>query len=306
MAFIIIDLEFNNLVDIKKYNPDIYEKNPYLEDIEIENEIIEIGAIKLDNYMKPIKEIKTFIKPTVIKVLNPKVAEITHITEENLESGVRFFEGMDMLKGLVDEGDIICSWAKDDIIHIINNSIYHEYKDLKWLENYLDIQEYSTKILGKKKSISLKAALDEFKIKVDNDKLHDALNDAIYTSLVFKRIYNFRAVKGYIIKDIFNMPALEIKNLNEYEPDKSKIGDKCPKCGIRIELEEELIPIKWRYMSIGACTKCKNKVLNEVILKKSISENVVYKEVATIIDEIDYIKYLDRFKKIKLKLNKTV
>lgn len=302
MAFIIIDLEFNNLEDIKKYNDDIYEENLCVNDIE--NEIIQIGAIKLDNYMKPIKEIKTFIKPTVIKKLNPKVAEITHITDEDLNSGVDFFEGMDMLKDLVDEGDIICSWAKDDIIHIIKNSTYHGYKELDWLENYLDIQEYSTKILGKKKSLSLKAALEEFKIKVDNNKLHDALNDAIYTYLVFKRIYNFRAVKGYIVKDIFNMPALELKDLNDYEPDKSIIEDKCPKCGLRIELEEELVPIKWRYMSLGMCKKCKNKVLNEIIIKKSISENFVYKEVGTIIDEIDYLKYLDRIRKMKLKLIK--
>lgn len=304
MAFVIIDLEFNNLVDIKKYLPNIYEDNPYLKNLDIDNEIIEIGAIKLDNYMKPIKEVKAFIKPSIIKILNPKISEITNITEKDLELGIEFVEGMDMIKSLVDEGDIVCSWAKDDIIHIIRNSNYHGYKDLSWLKNYLDIQEYSTKILGKKKSLSLKNALEEFKIKMDNNTLHDALNDAVYTSLVFKRIYNLKAVKGYIIKDVFNMPALEVQNLKEYKVDETKIFDKCPKCGIKIELEEKLIPFKWRYISIGMCTKCKNKILNEVILKKSIVGNVVYKEIATIIDEIDYVKYSDKIKKLKTKLGK--
>ena len=49
--------------------------------------------------------------------------------------------------------------------------------------------------------LSLKNALDELKIKVDKSKLHDALNDANYTAEVFKRLYNNKIVKNYIVKD---------------------------------------------------------------------------------------------------------
>lgn len=303
MAFIIIDLEFNNLEDIKKYRPNIFDENPELKEVELDNEIIEIGAIKLDNYMQSIKEYKAYIKPSVIKVLNPKISEITNIQEEDLEQGISFREGMDGLKELIDEGDIICSWAKDDIIEIINNAIYHKYEDLSWLALYLDIQEYSTKILGKKKSLSLKHALDELKIKVDTTKLHDALNDAIYTSFVFKRIYNSRAVKNYMIKDIYNMPALEIKNLNEYKIDKSKVSQKCPKCKVSIDLEYELIPLKWRFVSLGTCPKCRNKLINELIIKRTFSNEEIYKESYSFLDEIEYINYCDKVKKAIMKLN---
>ncbi len=167
MAFIIIDLEFNNLNGINKYYPDIFNENPDLKDIQIENEIIEIGAIKLDKYMKPLGEYKAYIKPSIIPVLNPKVLEITKISKEDLDSGISFEEGMDGLRSLIDEDDIICSWAKDDIIEIMSNAIYHKYEDLKWLKNYLDIQEYSTKILAHKNSLSLKNALEELKIRID-------------------------------------------------------------------------------------------------------------------------------------------
>ena len=47
----------------------------------------------------------------------------------------------------------------------------------RWINNYLDIQEYVTKILGFRKSLSLKNALKALKIKVNEDSLHDALND---------------------------------------------------------------------------------------------------------------------------------
>ncbi|MDU5106922.1 3'-5' exonuclease [Clostridium sp.] len=302
MAFIIIDLEFNNLEGIHKYYPDIFTKYPSLENIDLDNEIIEIGAIKLDNYMKPLNEFKAYIKPSVIPILNPKISEITGITNTDLENGLSFQEGIQKLSELIDEGDIICSWAKDDIIEIINNAIHYKYDNLDWLENYLDLQEYSTKILGKKKSLSLKSALEEFKIKVDSSKLHDALNDAVYTAEVFKRIYNSRVLKNYIIKDIYNMPAMDIKNLAEYKLDISKLQCKCPKCNLDIDFEYDFIPMKWRFIAIGKCKKCNNKIIDEVIVKQSFSGQEVYNEIATIIDEIEYINYSYKFKRVKNKL----
>lgn len=291
MAFIIIDLEFNNLNGISKYYPDIFNENPDLKDITIENEIIEIGAIKLDKYMKPLGEYKAHIKPSIIPVLNPKVLEITKISKEDLDSGISFEEGMDGLRALIDEEDIICSWAKDDIIEIISNAVYHKYEDLKWLKNYLDIQEYSTKILAHKKSLSLKNALEELKIRIDPSKLHDALNDAVYTSYVFKRIYNSRIIKNYVIKDVYNMPALEVKNLQEYTLDENKVMEICPKCKVGVAIEYPLKPINWRFLSLGICPKCNRKVVNEVVVKKTFSGEEVYKETSTIVNEVEYINY---------------
>lgn len=297
MAFIIIDLEFNNLNGINKYYPDIFNKNPYLKDIQIENEIIEIGAIKLDKYMKPLGQYKAYIKPSIIPILNPKVLEITKISKEDLEAGISFEEGMDGLRKLIDEDDIICSWAKDDITEIISNAVYHKYNNLEWLKNYLDIQEYSTKILAHKKSLSLKNALEELKIRIDPDKLHDALNDAVYTSYVLKRIYNSRIIKNYVIKDVYNMPALEVKNLQEYTLDETKVLEVCPKCKVNVDIEYPLRPISWRFLSIGICPKCNSKVINEVVIKKTFTGEEVYKEVSTIVNEIEYINYTYKMNK---------
>ncbi|MBS5939453.1 3'-5' exonuclease [Clostridium sp.] len=305
MAFIVIDLEFNNLEGIHRYYPNIFSEKPELKSLELDNEIIEIGAIKLDNYMKPLKEFKAYIKPEVIPILNPKISEITNITEDDLKDGLTFEEGIEKLQELIDEGDIICSWAKDDIIEIINNAVFFKYNNLNWLKNYLDLQEYSTKILGKKKSLSLKSALDELKIKVDNSKLHDALNDAVYTSEVFKRIYNSRVLKNYIIKDIYNMPAVDIENINEYKLDREKIIAKCPRCNVNLEIEHDFVPLKWRFLSIGKCPKCNNRVVNEIVVKKTFSGEEVYKEVSTIVDEIEYMNYNYKVKKVDNKLIKS-
>lgn len=296
MAFIIMDLEFNNLSGIHKYYPNIYNEIPNLKHLDLVNEIIEIGAVKLDIYMKPIKELKVYIKPSVIPVINPKILEITKIDRKNLEQGVTFEEGINKLKDMVDEDDIICSWAKDDVAEIIRNSKHFNYNDLSWIKRYLDIQEYATKILAQKKILSLKNALQHLKIKVDGEKLHDALNDAIYTSYVFKNIYNSRAVKNYIVEDIFKMPALEVKELGNVNIDYSKIKQACPKCNRRMEVEYSFKIIGWRFVGLGICSRCHNKVLQEIIVKKSLSGDLIYNEVSTVIDEFEYLKYENRLR----------
>ena len=294
MAFIIIDLEFNNLSEIHKYYPKIYDDMPELKELDLVNEIIELGAIKVDMYMKPLKKLKVYIKPSVIPVINPKILEITNIEKEQLENGVSFEEGLDKLKAMVDKGDILCSWAKDDIVEIIKNANHHGYKDLGWIENYLDIQEYATKILGKKNILSLKNALQQLKISYDENKLHDALNDSIYTLNVFKNIYNARAIKQYIVKDIFNMPALEVKSLQNVKLDYSRINQVCPKCNKNLEVQYDFVNLGWRFVSICTCPKCKNRILGELIVKKNFTGEFIYREVYTIIDEVEFLKYENR------------
>ncbi|WP_304681260.1 3'-5' exonuclease [uncultured Clostridium sp.] len=296
MAFIIIDLEFNNLSGIHKCIPNVYNEYPNLKKLDLSNEIIEIGAVKLDSHMQPCEELKVFIKPSVIPVINPKILDITKINIKDIENGVHFIEGLNKLKCMVNEGDIICSWAKDDIVEIIKNANYYGYSDLSWIKNYLDIQEYVTKILGYKKSLSLKNALKALKIKVNEGTLHDALNDAIYTAHVFKNLYNSRAIKKYIIEDVYNMPALEVTSLDGIELNYDKINQMCPKCQKKIEVDYPFSPVGWRFISLGTCTKCNSRILNELIVRKSLCGEEIYKEVATVIDEYDYLRYENKLK----------
>lgn len=293
MGYIIIDLEFNNLKNITKYYENFFETYGSFNSIDLENEIIEIGAVKVDKYMKPISEFREYIKPTIFPVINPVVTEITKIDMDILnEKGIAFDEAMDKLRDMFEEGDVLCSWAKDDVAELIINSHYFRYNDLRWLNEYLDIQEYVSKMLAHKKALGLKSALDELKIKVDDTKLHDALNDAKYTVEVFRRMYNSRIIKNYIVSDIYNMPAIHINNLDEISIDESKLMLKCPKCGKRVELETPMKLLNWRFAAVGSCTKCKSNVLCEVIVKKTLQGERGYNEVYSILKNEVYLGYV--------------
>lgn len=293
MGYIIIDLEFNNLKNITNYNKEFFEIYGDFKDIGLENEIIEIGAIKVDKYMKPISEIREYIKPKIFPLINPIVTEITKIDDEILnEKGISFEDAINKLKDMFEEGDVLCSWAKDDIAELIINANYYNFNDLRWLNKYLDIQEYVTKVLGHKKALGLKAALDELKIKVDDSKLHDALNDAKYTVEVFKRVYNSRVVNNYIVKDIYNMPAIHVSNLDNVEIDENNLTLQCPKCGKKVELETPIKLLNWRFAAVGTCQKCNSNVLCEVIIKKTLQGEEKYTEVNSILKNERYLDYI--------------
>lgn len=298
MGFIIIDLEFNNMQNITRYFPNIYHEYTYLRQLTVQNEIIEIGAVKLDKFMKKTDEYKAYIRPSIFNVLNPKITEITGIKEEQLIGGVSFEEAMDGLEDFVEEDNIICSWATDDIVEIISNSNYHNYKSIQWIKKYLDIQDYCTKMLGHKKALGLKSALEELKIKLDKKKLHDALNDANYAADVFKRLYNGKMVKNYIVDDVYNMPSIRVKDLKNYNVNDINVDFKCPKCINNVDVEYPLALFNWRFLSMGNCPKCNNKLLQEIIVKKTLTGEITYKNMVSSLDDIDYMNFAYKFKRI--------
>lgn len=296
MGYVIVDLEFNNLTNITKYHPGYFEDHGNLKDIDFDNEIIEIGAIKLDKYMNQTDELKVFIKPTIFADLNPKITEITHITEDMLKEGEDFYDAITKLKDFVGQ-DILCSWAKDDVAELIKNARYHKYDIQTWLGDYIDLQEYCSRMLAKKKSLSLRNAVEELKINVENEKLHDALYDCICTAKVFKRLYNARSVKNFVIKNVYNAAVFSAKNIEDRVIDKHKLNYKCPHCGNELTVEEEFKYFGWRFISLCVCSRCKSKVLKEVIIKESLTGQEMYNEINTVLDDTAYLRYNYKFEK---------
>lgn len=297
MGYVIVDLEFNNLSSITKYYPKFYDENKELRNINLDNEIIEIGAIKLDKYMNEVDTFKVFIKPVVFTSMNPKITEITHITDNMLKEGKSFTEAMDEFVKFVDKDNILCSWAKDDIAGIIKNALYHEYDIEPYLDKYIDLQEYCTKMLAKKKSLSLKNAIEELKINISNDKLHDALYDSICTAKVFKRLYNSRGIKKFIIEDVYNAHVFAVKGLRDRVLDFSKIDMKCPHCGMELKIYHDFRLMNWRFAALCVCSKCNSKILKEVKVIESLKGEELYSEVNTFLNEDQFLSFYYKLEK---------
>ncbi len=77
MNFIIFDLEWNNAYS--------YAKKGFM------NEIIEIGAVKLNNKLETVDTFKQLVMPKLTKKLSGRCKNLTNITNEELKETVFLF-----------------------------------------------------------------------------------------------------------------------------------------------------------------------------------------------------------------------
>jgi DNA polymerase III epsilon subunit-like protein len=298
MNFVIIDLEFNNTKGLEKYFPELMEREEIAANTECPNEVIQIGAIKLDKNLKLIDSFDAYVKLVVYKIFNPEIKKLTGIRDEDLEEGVNFIDLIELLGAFIDEDSILCSWAKDDITEIIRNCNYHKYYDIHWIKEYIDLQEYFTKVLGLKEALGLKKALKRFNIRHEEEKLHNALYDAVCTGEVFKKLYNPRVLKPYIMKDVYNTPVIYIADYENLKVDENKMNICCPKCKSTVELEIPFEQHKWKFRSFGQCSCCNSKLEVEIAIRKNLKGEHVYANSERIISESKYSELYYRYKYI--------
>lgn len=192
MNYIIFDLEFN-------------QKHPDNKDIAAPNltfEIIQIGAVKLNEDFNIIGEFNELVKPTVYSTIHPYVEKLTGITIDKVNPCSKFPEVFSRFLDFIgDENYTVVVWGNGDLRELYRNMKFYNIPKDKFNFKYIDIQSYASTYFKYQKGnkIGLKAAIDLLQIK-SNKTFHNALNDAFYTSEIFKVLYNKKIkVKSYKI-----------------------------------------------------------------------------------------------------------
>jgi len=185
MNYIVFDLEFNQGYNFSKEPKNTIDpKCPF--------EIIQIGAIKLNDNLETIGTLDILVKPQIYPTLNPFVKELTGITMDELEKGTSFKEMYEnFLKFIKTDKSVLCVWGVTDIKELFRNIEYYELDALLVPTEYINIQSYASASLNCKKGINigLGNATELLGVPIKN-KFHNALNDAYYTAEVLKKIYN--------------------------------------------------------------------------------------------------------------------
>jgi len=150
-------------------------------------EIVEIGAIKLNEKRQKIGEFSRLIKPQVHTQMHKITGKLIHLSMEDLENGDSFVDvAADFLKWC-GEDYIFCSWGPLDLREFQCNL---DFFGLPLLSDrplaFFDVQKlYSLSFDDGKSRVSLSTAAEERNIKLDYP-FHRALADAAYTAEVFK------------------------------------------------------------------------------------------------------------------------
>jgi inhibitor of KinA sporulation pathway (predicted exonuclease) len=183
MNYVIFDLEFNQAWDFKENVSQINPKCPF--------EIIQIGALKLDESFQLISTFDSLVKPELYTSVHPFVKQLTGITEENLATAKTFKEIYKEFSHFISNESILCVWGTMDIKELLRNTRFHKLDISIIPKTYINVQLYASKYLHYPKGINvgLRNAVELLNIPI-RSSFHDAFNDSCYTTEIFKRIYN--------------------------------------------------------------------------------------------------------------------
>lgn len=194
MLYIVLDLEWNQC----PYGKEKENKNlPF--------EIIEIGAVRLDENLQTEDTFEAVIRPKVYKELHYMSKEVTKMTRKDLNKGRSFPNVMnDFLKWCGKEY-IFCTWGNVDLIELQRNMEFFHVQPLPTPVYYLDIQKlFSIQYEDGKTRRSLQWAVEFLKLPTDVP-YHRADADAHYTAEVMKQL-NFEVMKQWVSVDYYRPP----------------------------------------------------------------------------------------------------
>ena len=260
MNYIVFDLEFNQGYNFTKETKSAIDpKCPF--------EIIQIGAIKLNDNFETISTLDMFVKPEIYTTLNPFVKRLTGLTMDELNTGKSFKEMYEVFSDfIISNRSVLCVWGVADIAELFRNITYYELDATNVPTEYINIQSYASKKLNCEKGINigLGNAAKLLNIPIEN-QFHNALNDAYYTAEVFKKIYTKK-----IKTSLYNPNKLKRAtrlNTENYKTDFSNLMNQFEKMFNREMSIDEKSIIKLAYI-MGKTNQFQIKIDQDPIPKK--------------------------------------
>jgi DNA polymerase III epsilon subunit-like protein len=262
MNYVILDLEWNQSSSGKE---EVCKILPF--------EIIEIGAIKLDDNRRITDQFSQLIKPQIYHEMHQITGRLIHLRMEQLEQGMLFPEAMERFRKWCGEDFIFCTWGPLDLVELQRNIRYYGLEPLSdGPFKYLDVQKlFSFAYEDRRARRTLEYAIDFLDIEKDVP-FHRAFGDAYYTAKVLERL-DENVLSNYSF-DVFHLPKNKDSEIhvvfNDYAKyisrgfadktqilgDRAIMGTRCYLCGKAIRRK-----IRWftpngkHYYSVSYCDK---------------------------------------------------
>ncbi|WP_127579184.1 3'-5' exonuclease [Paenibacillus koleovorans] len=191
MDYIILDIEFNG----RKFAS------------ELPMEVLEIGAVRLDEQLRVVDEFSCLIRPLYFAKLNSFIKKKTGIPQEGIDRAERFPKVIQAFIDWLSRSDkyMLVTWGGEDMKRIVQDTRLHKLDDTLWLQaDYYDLLKGYLRFKQLKNDVSVEAAMLELGIESDGTA-HRALEDAKMTAEVFRRVFpslHFEEAQRY--RDVFS------------------------------------------------------------------------------------------------------
>lgn len=252
MNHIVMDLEWNQA---------LFRENTVHEPVTLHGEIIQIGAVKLDDKFNIADSFKIIIKPKHYRILNKHIEKLTGITQYQLEHGVPFPEAIKKFRAFCGRHCVLMIWGSDDIAILRDNLLIHGM-DTDWLPKYYNLQVmFNEQVSGETRQWSLEDAMTA--MMIENDlAAHDALNDASNTAKIVQKLdmktgmgnYEQSSVRmQYCVSHSQTTKFSGFESLEDAFSCRDALRSNCPVCSKKMPMQKWIGNIYTRKVTVLRC-----------------------------------------------------
>ncbi|KIR02362.1 putative DNA polymerase III epsilon chain [Lachnospiraceae bacterium TWA4] len=197
MNYIVLDLEWNQCPSGKEH------ENPLLP-----FEIIELGAVKLNEKKEVLGEFSKLIRPKVYHRLHHRTKQVLKTDFKEYLKAPGFLEVIkDFFNWCGDEPYIMCTWGPMDLEELQQNMDFYKFNNpLPKPLYYYDIQKLFSLLYEDGKSRRALSYAVEFLHLDTNETFHQAIGDTRYTARIIQQM-NMELVKEYESVDYHRPPS---------------------------------------------------------------------------------------------------
>lgn len=273
MHYIVIDLEWN-----QTYHEKAVATQKELS-IRLRGEVIQIGAVKLDEALSFVGSYRITVKPKFYKKIHRHVMRLTGIDQAQLDHGVPLAEAMESFHRFCGDDAVFLTWGPDDMPMLFDNLRANKLT-YNFLDKYYDMQPmFNRETDGEKRQRSLEYAMEHFGIEM-NLPAHDALNDALFTARVAQRLNIAEGIRAadaatgeYLYEELFGDADSGERGFETVEKALETPAFKnpvCPLCGTALAEKEPMLHAKGqKYQQLYSCSEH-----GEMMLVGSIKRNI--------------------------------
>ena len=158
---------------------------------EQKNEIIEIGAVCINDKQEVVSEFNEFVRPIINPALSDFCKELTSISQTDIDKADTFEIVIERFKSWINihEDYLLCSWGFYDKSQFISDCNIHKL-DTIWLNKHISLKHQHADIKILNRPIGMSGAL-----KMEGIQLlgihHRGIDDARNISKLFLKHFNY-------------------------------------------------------------------------------------------------------------------
>lgn len=275
MYYIILDLEWNTA----------YCKSAQ----HFVNEIIEFGAVKVDDSFRVVGEFARLIAPRLKKKLNGRVKNLTHLTNEDVAAGDDFLSVSRAFTEFVGDG-VVMTWGTTDVHTLMDNYLlYTKERHIPFLRRYCDLQEYCEKAAGcfdKGNQIGLGKFAEMIGVDFSEDEQHRAAADAYLSLRCLKKVMDGYPLENCILQadctafyDRLLFKNHYITDIDSPDIDTAQLAFCCGECGTQAHRVKSWRLRNKSFVADFYCKSCDQRFAARVSFKKCYDGIKVVKKI---------------------------